>query len=38
MTQLRDDARRVLDKNYPNSEFAAPSGGFRGQIPWWKFW
>ena len=37
MTQLRDDARRVMDKNYPNSEFLAR--GFRGnQNPWWKVW
>ena len=37
MTELRDDARRVLDKNYPNSSFIA--NGFRGKSdPWWKFW
>ena len=37
MTQLRDDARRVMEKNYPRSEFT--SGGFKtNQNPWWKFW
>jgi outer membrane protein assembly factor BamD len=37
MTQLRDDARRVLDKNYPNSEYL--TRGFKtNQSPWWKFW
>jgi outer membrane protein assembly factor BamD len=34
---LRDDARRVLDKNYPNSEYL--TRGFKtNQSPWWKFW
>ncbi len=37
MTALRDDARRVLDKNYPGSEYL--SRGFKGnQDPWWKVW
>lgn len=37
MAPLRDDARRVLEKNYPNSEYL--SRGFRSkQDPWWKFW
>ena len=37
LTQLRDDTRRVLDKNYPNSSFIA--NGFRGKSdPRWKFW
>jgi outer membrane protein assembly factor BamD len=37
MAQLRDDARRVLESNYPNSAYL--SGGFRSrQDPWWKFW
>ncbi len=37
MTQLRDDAQRVLATNYPNSEFI--SQGFKtGSEPWWKFW
>ena len=37
MTQLRDDSRRVLETNYPNSEFITQ--GFKGNTdPWWKFW
>ena len=37
MTQLRDDARRVLDASYPNSSL--PKAGFKGtDNPWWKFW
>jgi outer membrane protein assembly factor BamD len=37
MTQLATDARRVLEKTYPQSEYLAR--GFKGkQEPWWKFW
>ena len=37
MTQLRDDSQRVLDTNYPRSEFT--SQGFKlVNGPWWKFW
>lgn len=37
MAQLRDDSQRVLNANYPNSEFT--SQGFKtGSDPWWKFW
>jgi outer membrane protein assembly factor BamD len=37
MTQLRDDARRVMEKNYPASDYL--SRGFKStQDPWWKFW
>jgi outer membrane protein assembly factor BamD len=38
MTQLRDDSRRVLEKNYPRSDYLTQ--GFRSsrQGPWWKFW
>jgi outer membrane protein assembly factor BamD len=37
MTQLRDDAKRVLLKSYPNTEYLAR--GFKGkQDPWWKLW
>jgi outer membrane protein assembly factor BamD len=37
MTQLRDDAKRVLERNYPNSTFV--SQGFqRAKEPWWKLW
>lgn len=37
MAQLRDDARRVLEKNYPGSEFLT-QGGRKAQEPWWKIW
>ena len=37
MSQLRDDAKRVLDQNYPNSVYVAR--GFRGpDKPWWQLW
>jgi outer membrane protein assembly factor BamD len=37
MTPLRDDAKRVLAKNYPQSEFL--SRGFKASSdPWWKVW
>lgn len=37
MTQLRDDAKRVLEKTYPQTEYL--SHGFKvNQDPWWKFW
>jgi outer membrane protein assembly factor BamD len=36
LTQLRDDARRVLDKNFPNSAYA--SGGANRKKPWWQLW
>jgi len=37
MTQLRDDSRRVLEKNYPRSEYLTQ--GFKSrQDPWWKIW
>ena len=37
MTQLRDDAKRVLEKTYPQSEYL--SRGFKTSTdPWWKFW
>ena len=37
LAQLRDDTKRVLEKNYPQSEFL--SKGFKaGQDPWWKIW
>jgi outer membrane protein assembly factor BamD len=34
LTQLRDDAQRVLDKNFPNSNFSA----VKPKTEWWKFW
>ena len=37
MTDLRDDAKRVLTTNYPKSEYL--TRGFRGKDdPWWKLW
>jgi outer membrane protein assembly factor BamD len=37
MTQLRDDAKRVMEKSYPKSEYL--TGGFKSkQDPWWKLW
>ena len=37
MTQLRDDAKRVLETNYPQSEYL--TRGFKAKSnPWWKFW
>lgn len=37
MTQLRDDTRRVMEKNYPQSEYL--SKGFKSvDSPWYKFW
>ncbi|MEW6464370.1 MAG: outer membrane protein assembly factor BamD [Pseudomonadota bacterium] len=37
MQQLRDDAKRVLDKNFPNSEYLTK--GFKPkEEPWWKLW
>jgi len=37
MTQLRDDAQRVMDTSYPQSAYLRD--GFKGkEDPWWKFW
>jgi len=36
LTQLRDDARRVLDKNFPDSQYASNSTAKKE--PWWKVW
>ena len=39
MTQLRDDARRVLQANFPQSAFLdkGKASGIGG-APWWKLW
>lgn len=37
MTQLRDDARRVLEKSYPQSEYLI-AGAKSSKDPWWKAW
>jgi outer membrane protein assembly factor BamD len=34
MVQLRDDARRVLEKTFPNSHYVTGEE----PKPWWKFW
>lgn len=37
MTQLRDDARRVMDASYPQSAYLR-SGFKEKSDPWWKLW
>ncbi|MDE2366954.1 MAG: outer membrane protein assembly factor BamD [Betaproteobacteria bacterium] len=37
MTDLRDDAERVMKKNFPDSRFFSASTGASSE-PWWKFW
>jgi outer membrane protein assembly factor BamD len=37
MDQLRDDAKRILEKNYPQSDFVL-RGGKPNTDPWWKVW
>jgi len=37
MTDLRDDALRVLTKNYPNTAFLSVEG-VNKERRWWKFW
>ena len=36
LTQLRDDAQRVLQQNFPNSTLHAR--GIEADEPWWKLW
>lgn len=36
LPQLRDDARRVLEKNYPQSPYL--NGGPKVSSSWWKLW
>ncbi|MDB5849197.1 MAG: outer membrane protein assembly factor BamD [Rhodoferax sp.] len=37
MTQLRDDTQRVLQTNYPQSDYV--KSGFKAKdSPWWKVW
>jgi outer membrane protein assembly factor BamD len=36
MTDLRDDTKRVIDANYPNSAFANQS--LERTKPWWSLW
>ncbi len=37
MDQLRDDAKRILEMNYPQSDFVL-RGGKPNTDPWWKVW
>ena len=37
LEKLRDDAKRVLDQNFPNSKIVK-SNGPAGNDPWWKLW
>ncbi len=37
MPQMRDDTRRVLEKNYPQTAYLTPSSK-SGSLPWWKPW
>ena len=36
MTTLRDDAERVMRKNFPDSVYL--KGGPRKDVPWWQIW
>ena len=36
MTTLRNDAERVMDKNFPNSPYL--KGGSKKDVPWWQLW
>jgi outer membrane protein assembly factor BamD len=36
MAELRNDADRVMRKNFPNSAYLAPAAGEKK--PWWKLW
>lgn len=36
LKDLQEDARRVLEKNYPNSDFLS-KGGKKGASSWWRF-
>ena len=38
MKDLASDSRRVLEKNYPNSEFLVRGGFKTDKGPWWKLW
>ncbi len=37
LTQLRDDTKRVMEKNYPQSAYLG-KGGKSSTEPWWKLW
>jgi outer membrane protein assembly factor BamD len=37
MTTLRDDAKRVLEKNFPQSTILK-TGSIKKTSPWWRLW
>ena len=37
LEELRDDADRVMRKNFPASEYLRPGGG-KKTAPWWRIW
>jgi outer membrane protein assembly factor BamD len=37
MEKLRDDAARIMQKNFPESRYLKP-GGLRKDVPWWRLW
>ena len=37
MEKLRDDAARIMQKNFPESRYLRPGGG-RKDVPWWRLW
>lgn len=38
LTQLHDDAQRVLRQNFPTSPFLTAEGLRSKERPWWQFW
>ncbi|MFO1244149.1 MAG: outer membrane protein assembly factor BamD [Ramlibacter sp.] len=38
LTQLRDDAKRVMQRSYPQSEYLTRGFKATGSSPWWKLW
>src|SRR5688572_21314546 len=37
LTELRDAADRVMQKNFPNSDYLK-GGVKKGNVPWWRLW
>ena len=37
MAELRDAADRVMQKNFPNSDYLK-GGVKKGNVPWWRLW
>jgi outer membrane protein assembly factor BamD len=38
MSELRDAADRVMQKNFPDSAYLKPGGKRRPDVPWWRLW